>query len=143
MTKITPHGHVTIGNEIYGYVMTEEKKMKKWFKKRGVAPEKEQYGRSPMIAEAEKTDEERKLEAIEKRVKQLECSHTSGWCYRTPSYERSTFAVFLTGHKKVCSSCGKEIVLPEEQWLQEQADEAYKKHEGFIEQINELETETK
>ena len=88
-----------------------------------------------------------KVEALEKRVKQLEFSHTHGWKYskHAPQYmvmDGHGNYVHFTYHKE-CKECGKKVEhMLHNQWLQEQADEAYKKHEAFVEQINELNTET-
>ena len=121
--------------------------MKKWFKKRDrhAVPNEGPF----MITEAGKTDEERKLEALETRVKQLECSHTSGWYYRKPKGPETSIKGWTytlhppQPHRKVCQDCAKVVPMEEEQWLQEQADEAYKKHEQMVEQINELNKEEK
>ena len=85
------------------------------------------------------------FKGLEKRVKQLECSHDEWQYYK--DYNQF-FTMSASGaidpfvYVKRCKHCEKSAPITQEQWLQEQADEAYKKHESFVEQINELNTET-
>lgn len=73
------------------------------------------------------------VDCLSQRVAELECSHTE-W-----SYDEHDGWLSPIRYRKTCAACGKEVCLTKEEWLQEQADEAYKKHEQLIERINNME----
>ena len=128
----------TLCPTVDGSITKKEYKMiTKWRKKDG------ELGRKVAEADSIAVRQGKDIAELEKRVKQMECEHTSGWEYddSIASYRSVGNDNYCSHMSKTCKHCGKVQWLPEEQWLQEQADESYEKHVGFIEQINELNEE--
>ena len=83
------------------------------------------------VREYVKSNTPKEVSDTEKRLRMLECDHTE-W-----EYEESFAGFMYYECSKVCKRCGKTVYLRKEDWLQEQADLYYKKHEEMIEQLNE------
>jgi len=74
-----------------------------------------------------------RAEKMELAEKQRTCGHAE-WVYEK---DYSPFDTYIP-HIKTCKSCKKVVGLQKEEWLQEQADLHYTKHEEFISKINAL-----
>jgi len=77
--------------------------------------------------------------SLRERIKRLECEDHK-WEYGCGSGIDSLMYLGRE-YRKTCKLCGKVVEMEHEHWLQEQADMHYKKHCGFIEQINQMEEE--
>ena len=89
---------------------------------------------------------EARVDALTRALNQVNCAHTE-WTFNELDREYPIMTVYggysYVQHNKVCDSCGKGVSMQKEEWLQEQANISFNKHERFIERINEINTEEK
>tara|TARA_Y100000310_G_scaffold278929_1_gene297736 strand:+ start:51 stop:344 length:294 start_codon:yes stop_codon:yes gene_type:complete len=78
----------------------------------------------------------REVAKLKRDVRHLKCGH-SNWEFASdnpdPHWARSFW--------KQCPSCGKQVGMTKQTWLEAKAEDAYRKHTEAVDQINELNKE--